>query len=77
MGWQDLEITFAKSELRGVVETNSEPLLSDYASAYLSDRQIYLFGSSSQTSMAVFSWVWSKGIHRNSINRIVLLCSSN
>ena len=45
-GWQDLEITFAKSDLRGVVDTNAEP--------FLSDRQIYLFGSSSELEGGFF-----------------------
>jgi hypothetical protein len=39
-GFRDLEVTFRKSNLRTVIEENSEP--------FISDRQIYVFGSSSQ-----------------------------
>ena len=45
-GLTDLEITFSKSELRGVVETNSEP--------FLSEQQIYLFGSAAQLDGGFF-----------------------
>jgi hypothetical protein len=45
-GFQDLEITFRKSNLRTVIEENSEP--------FISDRQIYLFGSSSQLDSGFF-----------------------
>ncbi|MCC0178518.1 cadherin-like domain-containing protein [Waterburya agarophytonicola K14] len=45
-GLTDLEITFSKSELRGIVETNSEP--------FLSEQQIYLFGSAAQPDGSFF-----------------------
>ena len=45
-GFPDLEITFQKSALRAVIAEDSEP--------FLSDRQFYLFGSSSQLDSGLF-----------------------
>jgi hypothetical protein len=45
-GLQDLEVTFRKSDLRTVIEENSEP--------FISDHQIYLFGSTSQLDSGLF-----------------------
>ncbi len=45
-GFPDLEISFKKSDLRGVVDTNAEP--------FLSNNQIYLFGSSTQLDGGFF-----------------------
>ena len=45
-GLEDLEISFAKSSLREVVNTNAEPLISE--------NQIYLFGSSSSLDGGFF-----------------------
>ena len=45
-GFLDLEISFKKSDLRGVINTNAEP--------WLSDPQIYLFGSSSNLDGGFF-----------------------
>ena len=45
-GIEDLEITFKKSSLRGAVDTNAEP--------FLSNNQIYLFGSSSDLDGSFF-----------------------
>lgn len=45
-GWQDLALFFGKSDLRSVVETNSELLIND--------NQIYLLGNSSQLESGYF-----------------------
>ena len=45
-GFVDLEVTFSKASLRTAIDTNAEP--------FLSDRQIYLFGTSSQLNSGLF-----------------------